>query len=107
MYQHIEAKDLDIRLDTSDQRFYFNVKGARDAQLEYDLHTEGKRNVLELTSVHVPEHLEPTDIKNEMTMTAVKHADKNGYLVKPSAPFTKSWMNRHQEFNYLRAKKRR
>lgn len=101
--QHIEAKDLDIRLDTSDQRFYFPVKATKDAQLEYDLHTEGKKNVIELTAVHVPEHLEPTNLKDEMTMTAIKHADKNGYLVKASAPFTKSWMNRHPEFSYLRA----
>ncbi len=110
MYQEIEAKDLDIKVDTSEQRFYFQVLGTTDAELLYDLHTDNKRNVIELTKMNVPEHLEPTKIASELTMYAIKHADKNGYLVKATAPYTKSWMNRHLEFNYLRAdrkKKRR
>ncbi len=103
MYQEIEAKDLDIRVDTSAQRFYFQVLGTTDAELLYDLHTDERRNVIELTKMNIPKHLEPTKIADELTMYAIKHADKNGYLVKTSAPYTKSWMNRHPEFNYLAA----
>lgn len=105
MYQHIQPEALDIQLDTSEQRFYFSVKATKDAQLEYNLHTDKKRNVMELTRIHVPEILNDTDLKDVMTMEAIKHADKNGYLIKATDPYVKSWMNRHPEFNYLDVKR--
>ena len=100
----ITLKAMNIRQDTSEGKFYINIKGQEEAYLAYELLTDRKTNVVNFTELHIPETLQSIGIENKMAMEAVRFAEKSGFKVKASCPFMQGWLNRHPEFDFMRVK---
>jgi len=99
----IDPKVLNIRQDTSEQKFYMDMKGQEEVYLEYNLLTDRQPVVVEFTKYHVPDVLDAVGIGAEMARRGVKFADKNGYKIKPKCPLMSGFMSRHPEYQYLLA----
>jgi predicted GNAT family acetyltransferase len=82
-------------------KFYFPTEDANDAVVDYKLHTEGEPNLMEITHTFVPPTLRNKGLAEKITHTALNFADINGYKVRPSCPFTHSYLKKHPEFNHL------
>ena len=100
----ITTKALDIRQDTANSKFHFDMKGEEEVYLKYKLHTDSNPNVIEFTETYVPKVLKGIGIPDAMALQAVRFADKVGYRIKTSCPFMSGYMNRHPEFTHLRVK---
>jgi len=99
----IHVDSLDIRQDTSARKFYFNMKGGEEAYLKYELDTDKDPNVVEFTELHIPEVLEGVGLEDEFAQEGIKYVDINKFKMKPKCGFMQGFMNRHPEYDYLRA----
>ena len=99
----ITTKSLDIRQDTANEKFHFDMKGGEEVYIKYKLHTNSNPNVMEFTETYVPEVLKGIGIPDAMALKAVRFADKVGYRIRTSCPFMSGFLNRHTEFSHLRA----
>ncbi|MCO6487837.1 MAG: N-acetyltransferase [Phaeodactylibacter sp.] len=99
----ITTKSLDIRQDTANEKFHFDMKGGEEVYIKYKLHTNANPNVMEFTETYVPEVLKGIGIPDVMALKAVRFADKVGYRIRTSCPFMSGFLNRHPEFSHLRA----
>lgn len=99
----ITTRSLDIRQDTANSKFHFDMKGGEEVYLKYKLHTGSNPNIIEFTETYVPEVLKGIGIPDAMALQAVRFAEKMGYRIKPNCPFMSGYMNRHPEFSHLRA----
>lgn len=97
----LDTDSLIIKHDTMKSKFYFPTEQAKDAILDYTLHTEGEPNVMEITHTFVPPALREKGIAQQMTHTALEFADTNDYKVKPTCPFAEDYLKKHPEFNHL------
>jgi predicted GNAT family acetyltransferase len=100
----ITPESLDIKQDTAREMFRFDMKGIEGAYMKYAIHTESTPNVLEIQETHIPEVVSSVGIENAMAMEAVRFAEKMEYKIKATCPFMSGYLNRHPEFNSMRAK---
>lgn len=97
----LEIDNLIIKHDSMTGKFYFPTESAKDAVVDYTLHTKGEPNLMEITHTFVPKELRDKGLAAKITHDALSFADTNGYKVKPSCPFTKNYLQKHPEFNHL------
>lgn len=100
----IDVESLIIRQDTSEEKFYINMKGAEEIYLKYRLHSEQNPNVVEVLKTHVPEVLQGIGIEGELAYQTMLFADKNGFKIVPTCPTFNGHFSKHPEFHHLRAK---
>lgn len=100
----ITTEALDIRQDTFNEKFHFDMKGDAEAYLKYKLHSDQNPNVVEFTDMHVPAVLDGVDLEEAFALEAVRFVDKTGYKMKSSSPYMSGYFNRHPEFSHLLAK---
>lgn len=103
MSQRIDVDALNIRHDSSTGRFYVQVLATSDAEVNYQLKTEGNPNVMVFTSTYIPDHLRSVGLADEMALTAMRFADTNNFKVKAKCPFISGYLNRNPQFESLRA----
>jgi predicted GNAT family acetyltransferase len=100
----ITPESLDIKQDTAREMFRFDMKGIEGAYMKYAIHTDPTPNVLEIKETYIPEVVSSVGIEEAMAMSAVRFAEKMEYKIKATCPFMSGYMNRHPEFNSMRAK---
>jgi len=98
----LETENLIIKRDTMKSKFYFPTEQAKDAVLDYTLHTNGEPNVMEITHTFVPTELREKGIAQKMTHAALEFADTNDYKVKTACPFAADYLDKHPEFSHLK-----
>lgn len=79
------------------------MKGDEDAFMQYAIKTKPNPNVLDIQKTYVPDVLSSVGIEEAMALQAVRFADKMGYRIKATCPFMSGYLNRHPEFNNMRA----
>lgn len=89
---------LDIRHLAAAHRFETTVDGVV-CELDYLL--EG--GVMTITHTGVPEQVGGRGIAGELVRTAVETARREGWKIVPACSYAQVWMQRHPEFNDLRA----
>jgi len=89
---------LDIRHLAAAHRFETTVDGV---VCELDYHLEG--GVMTITHTGVPEQVGGRGIAGELVRTAVETARREGWKIVPACSYAQVWMQRHPEFNDLRA----
>jgi len=100
----ITTEALDIRQDTANEKFHFDMKGSEEVFLKYKLHTKSNPNVVEFTEIYVPDVLDGIGIEEALALEAVRFVDKTGYKMKSSCPYMSGYFNRHPEFGHMLAK---
>jgi|GEM_PF-1003459 len=101
----IDVDALEIRQDTSEGKFYLDMKGSAEAYLKYDLHTDQNPNVVEFTETHIPDELEGIGLDKRLAMEGMLFCEKTGYRIYPTCPTFNGHFSKHPEFHYLRAKR--
>jgi len=99
----IEPESMNFRIDTKEERVYMNIRKNEDAYMDYKLHTEGEKNVMEVKETFLPDTLEPIGLEDAMAERLIEFADANKYKIKASCPTFRHFVNRHPEYNYLLA----
>jgi predicted GNAT family acetyltransferase len=89
---------MDVTHDASARQFGVIVDG-HACELDYRL-ADG---VMTITHTGVPSAVGGRGIAGAMTRAAVEHARKAGWKVVPACTYAIGWMNRHPEFDDLRA----
>ena len=89
---------LDIRHLAAAHRFETTVDGVV-CELDYQLHD----GVMTITHTGVPEQVGGRGIAGELVRTAVETARREGWKIVPACSYAQVWMQRHPEFNDLRA----
>ena len=97
----INVENLEIRLNTKAQRFYFTEEKFKDAQLQYKLHTDTDPNTVEFTHTFVPEPLRDTGLGTEIVDYGIRWAVMHGYQIKPTCPFVKDYMESRDDYKKL------
>lgn len=100
----IDPKVLNIRQDTSAEKFYLHMEGKAEAYLKYKLHTEGSPNIVEFTEMHVPKVLEGINVEREMALEAMRFVDNAEYKVKSSCAYMDGYLNQNPQFQHLIAR---
>lgn len=101
----IDVEALDIRQDTSEGKFYFDLKGEEEAYLKYKLHTDQNPNVVEFTETHIPKVLEGIGLDARLAYEGMLFAEKTGYKIYPTCPTFNGHFSKHPEFHFLRSKR--
>ncbi|PWK91961.1 GNAT family N-acetyltransferase [Fulvimonas soli] len=89
---------LEIRHDAAGQRFVAEVDGAQ-CVLEYGLAGQ----VMTITHTLVPAVVGGRGIAGELVRHALAAARGQGWKVVPACSYAAAWMERHPEFDDLRA----
>lgn len=84
--------------DAVGQRFTIELDG-QAGYLEY----ERSDDVMVITHTIVPPAIGGRGIAAELVRTALEHAETNGLKVDPRCSYANAWMQRHPEFDALRA----
>jgi len=100
----IDVESLKIRQDTSEEKFYINMKGRAETYLQYRLHSDQDPKVVEVVKTKIPEVLQGIGIEGELAYQTMLFADKNDYRILPSCPTFNGHFSKHPEFHHLRAK---
>jgi uncharacterized protein len=101
MEQTIRPKSIPVRQDTKEERFYFQVSGAKDAHLDYKLHTDGKVNTVEFVKTFIPEHLRGTGLAEKMALEGFRFAQRSDYKIKATCPFVRGFLENRPQFHHL------
>ena len=88
----------DIRHDSAARRFTTTVDGSL-CELDYTLHG----NVMALTHTGVPAAVGGRGVAAELVRTALDTARAAGWKVVPACSYAAVWMQRHPEYDDLRA----
>lgn len=99
----LDTSHLEIKIDTKQGRAYFTVEDFKDAQLQYELHTDKGTPVLETKSTFVPNALRGKGLASQLAHEVMSFAQKNNYQVKPTCSFVADYLNKHPEFQHLQA----
>lgn len=103
--QELQTDSFDYHHDLKGRKITSTVKGFKDAQLSYELDKPASgTNKMVIKDVYVPDELQQIGIADALALQAVKHADKEGYLIKAACPFMQGYMNKHPEFKHLLTK---
>ncbi len=101
----IDIDALNIRQDTSEGKFYFDLKGDEQAYLLYTLHTDQNPNVVEFKKTYIPKVLEGLGLEDELAYQGMLFCEKTGYRILPNCPSFNGSFSRHPEFHHLKAKR--
>ena len=99
----IDPQVMNIHHDTKERRIFFVQKGenVEDAQLEYELNTDRKTNVVEFTRMYIPETIRDIGFATELAHEGMRFARANGYKVKSSCAFMNGFLNTNPQYNFL------
>ncbi len=100
----IDPESLDIRQDTSQEKFLFNMKGGAEAYLQYKLHTDNQPTVVEFVKTHIPETLKDIGLGEHLAKKGMEFAEKNGYRIKLTCPVFSTYFKQHPEYEHLEKK---
>jgi uncharacterized protein len=90
--------DYSISHDPAGHRFSTVVDGV-DAHLEYRLHGD----VMTIMHTGVPEAIGGRGIAGALVKAAMDHARAEGLKVNPACSYSAVWMERHPDYQALRA----
>lgn len=82
-----------VRHDEEAQRFIIPLEEGK-AILDYDK----RGSELDYKHTYVPEAGRGRGIASRLADRALEYAKENGYKVKPSCPFVRSYIDRHEEY---------
>jgi uncharacterized protein len=88
---------LDIRHDAAAMRFHAAVDGG-DAECVYRL----AGNLMNIVHTEVPPQAEGQGIAGALVSAALAHARAQGWRVRPSCSYVRSYMRRHADTQDLR-----
>jgi uncharacterized protein len=89
---------MDVTHDASGRRFAITVDG-HACEVDYRL-ADG---VMTITHTGVPSEVGGRGIAGALTRAALEHARAEGWKVVPACSYAIDWMNKHPEFDDLRA----
>lgn len=89
---------IDVRHNTAGRRFEAEVEGHL-AHADYEMDGE----VMRFTSTQVPEAIGGRGIAGRLVRTAMDHARDRGYQVVPACSYVAAWLERHPDYEDLRA----
>jgi predicted GNAT family acetyltransferase len=97
----LAIKDLEIRQDKEKECFYFVEEEAKDAQLQYKLHSNTNPHTVEFVHTYVPVALRETGLGTKLAEKGIRWAMDQGYQIKPSCPFVKNYMESREDYRQL------
>jgi predicted GNAT family acetyltransferase len=89
-----------VEHDKENQQFISEVEG-KISHLKYEVLPDGK--TLDYVSTYVPPELRGREIAGTLVKFALEYAKENHYSVIPSCSFVRSYMDRHPEYQDMRA----
>lgn len=90
--------DIDVTHNTAKHRFETEVDGYL-AYADYRLDD----GVMHFTSTRVPDPIGGRGIAGRLVRAAMDHAREQGYEVVPACSYVAAWLERHPEYEDLRA----
>lgn len=104
MDQTIQVDRLDIRQDTSEEKFFLDMKGEEESYLKYDLKSDRDPNVVDFTETYIAPTLRGIGLAERFCYEGMRYAEKNSYKVKATCPVVKNYLEKHPEFQGMQVK---
>lgn len=90
--------DLEVKHDTTNQKFYTVVEG-KEAYLQYIVINT---NTINMIKTYVPNELRGRGIAGKIVEEGLKYAKRNFYSVIPSCSYVEDYINKHEEYENIR-----
>lgn len=90
---------INIEHNTQTHRFETHIDG-HTGYLEYEKQSDG---VLDFTHTIVPKELGGQGIGSQLVKHGLEYARAHDYKVKPSCSFVDAYINKHEDYQSLRA----
>jgi uncharacterized protein len=96
--ENMDQTASQVRHDQAAQRFEIVIDGKR-SRADYRLHGD----VMHMVHTEVPMQQEGRGIAGRLVHTAFAYARTHGYKVRPACSYVRAFMERHPEYEDLRA----
>lgn len=91
-----------VQHDPQSEYFFIDLEDQQNAKLNYTRQAEGEHTVLDLKATFVPPGKRNQGLATKLVLTAFRHAQAEGYKIRPSCPFTEALLQHNPSFQHLR-----